>query len=314
MADGFDRFLSLLKARMPAAFVRSLEDGINGEEVLRAIARVFSRLHVRYLYDREADDNHGTQGELVSARILDAGAGAKATATVDLVLDDSTTLGFTLEPDRGLPLFSTSWGVKFGVTGWTRVNGQAAGTVTLGVKAERDGWEGNVYANMINGWAWGDAANVTEDKIPFSAGTGAGARAELVAKIASGAIRIVSSSEADGGRLATLDLIAQGRGVPRADGEADGSLKQRARSAPNAITPNGIVAAVRTAVGSQAVTISEYWDHGFAWGLSGWGVSAWSRRWFFVVLVPSGVDTVPVQALVNRIKAAGVYGLVLNAA
>lgn len=314
MADAFDRFLTLIKARLPQAFVASLEDGENGEEVLRAIACVFSRLAVRYFRDRDGDDGQNTQGELVAARILDAQGSAYATGAVTLALDDATTLGFTLEAGRGLPMLTTPWGVQYEATGWTRVNGQAAGEVYLGVSAMRAGWEGNVYSGMIREWAWGDAGNVTEDRLPFSTGTGSGARAELVEKLRTGAIRIVSSTECDGGCLGTLDLIAQGRGVPRSEGEGDASLKQRARTAPNAITPNGIVAAVRTATGSSDVSISEYWDHGFAWGLSGWGVGAWSRRWFFVVLVPAGVDTGPIQALVNQIKAAGVCGLVLNAA
>lgn len=299
MSSG-DTFFALLKARLPEHFVEGW-DGKDGDELYRAIARVYETASARDV------------AELRAARILIATGPAKAAGTVTLALAARTGASATIL--AGTVLFRTAWGVEYVLTANLVYSAIIASPTTLvvDVEARWAGWEGNVDANLVSEWAIPDTSNPAG--LTWSGLTTSDGKTQFLAAVESGAVAIQSSTEMSGGLGGTLDLIAQGLGKPRADGEADVSLRARLRSRSKAITPYGIRDAVRAAIGSTKVVIAEPWDWGFAWGVSGWGEEAWmpSLR-FAIVLVPEGSDLVALQEFVNRIRPMGYRVMVLEAA
>lgn len=271
-------------------------DGLSGEEVLEIFGAMLERAgEMRRLKAR--------------ARLLrDATGPVKATGTVDVTFTETQVGVATLV--SGTVLFQTPWGVRFALNGsLVRSDAQAPGTVTRDVVAEWAGWDGVVRGRDVTEWAIPDLGNV--DSLTGLSGAGS---QFFIDGVAAGTITF-AMSDTTGGRAGTLDVRARGLGMPRAEGEADATLRRRLLVAPDAISPNGIVRAVDAALGDEVSSLVEYGAWGFAWGsetLGGWGLHGWGRKKSFIVYVPAGSDLVAIRALVDRIRAAGYYGLVLE--
>jgi len=284
--------LRRIKERLPESFLDGFA-GLSGrgDRILNGVAAVWGRLRER------------VKTEVEARYIARATGGARAVGTISLTWTGPTTLAYTLA--AGQVLFTTPAGVRFANTAAiVRTALQSAGTITVPIAAEYVGVYGNVPAPIISAWA----VNIN-DPLAFVWGAGTDlAKDEFVAGLADGTIAIADvAGETTGGRPGSLDVLAAGRGQPRVEGEVDASLRARIAVPPDAITPVGIRRAVAAALGidQSLVEISEVWDHGFAWGVSGWGLSAWSQRFFVYILIPAGSDVVSIQALVDRIKPFG---------
>jgi hypothetical protein len=179
------------------------------------------------------------------------------------------------------------------------------------VESEFAGWDGNVREGLVSEWAIPDLNN--PDSIEWDVSVSEEGRAEFFDGVRSGSITF-TASEMAGGRAGTLDLKARGRGMPRAEGETDISLRRRYRSAPDMVTPEGVERAVNKALGFEGVVALEYWDVGFAFGVSGFGEAPFSDGRTVVVVIPSGEDVAVIQRLVDRIRPAGIPVLVLEEA
>lgn len=297
--------IARVRARLPDVFLESI-DGLSGEELFEVFAAIFERASAKRV-------------DPAKARLVrDATGPVHASGTVTLTFSEDTgpdgyeivtTVGD--EPERQA-LFQTPWGVRFVLTEpLIRVPDAPAGDVVVAVEAEYAGWDGNVRGDLVNAWAIADTSNI--DTLVFSPGSVEDARDEFFAGVRSGSITFVASNMT-GGRAGTLDLKAQGKGMPRALGEADASLRKRLRAPPDAVTPAGILRAVNKALGFDGATLSEYWEFGFAIGVSGFGDAPFAAVRQTVVFVPAGSDLVALQALVNRIKAAGYSVRVMEAA
>jgi len=292
--------IARVRARLPDALLETI-DGLSGEELLDVFAAIFTRASARRV-------------DPAKARLIrDATGPVHATGTVTVHFADATGAEAQIIP-VGQVLWQTSWGVKFRLTSeLTRASLEAAGDEVVTVEAEFAGWDGNVAAGLVNEWALPDPDN--PNSIEWDVGVGEDGKTEFFDRVESGSITFTAGAMT-GGRAGTLDLIAQGKGMPRALGEADAVLRKRLRAPPDAVTPAGILRAVNKALGYDGATLSEYWDSGFTWGsstLGGWGLHPWSRTRFATIMVPVGSDLVALQALVDRIKAAGYYILVIEA-
>lgn len=299
-----DTLIARVRARLPDAFLDSI-DGLSGEELLPVFAAIFARASAKRV-------------DPAKARLIrDATGPVHATGTVTVHFSEATGPdGYDIvtlvgdEPIRQA-LFATSWGLRFVLTEpLTRAPDAIAGDVVVTVEAEFAGWDGNVRAELVDEWAIPDLNNI--DSLTFSVGSTEDAREEFFAGVRSGAITF-SAGDMTGGRAGTLDLIAQGRGMPRAEGESDATLRKRLRAPPDMVTPNGLLRAVNKALGYDGATLVEYQENGFAWGIHGWGLHPWSRMMYAIIIVPAGSDVVALQELVNRIKAAGYYIKIVEA-
>lgn len=281
--------ITRVRARLSDHFLGSI-DGLSGEELLDVFAAMFARAS-----EKRVDP--------AKARLVrDATGPVKATGTVTVTFAEATGAdAYTVE--EGQPLFATPWGVRYVLTSTlTRSSNEGAGTEVVTVEAEYPGWDGNARGDCVTEWAIPDQNNI--DSVDFGIGSDPAAREEFLAGVRAGTITFVAS-DMTGGRAGTLDLRAQGRGMPRAEGESDASLRKRLRAPPDAVTPAGLVRAVNKALGFDGATIYEYWDNGFAFGVSGFGEHAFAGGRSAVITVPNGSDVVALQALVNRLKAAG---------
>lgn len=281
--------ITRIKRRFPDWLIESIE-GLSGDEVIAFLAAVFERVSER-------------RKLAAAARLLRDATGpvkASGTVTVNFASGTSGSGGFTLSAPR---LFRTAWGVRFRVVGtFARANGAGGGDVGLDLEAEFAGWDGNVEAERLD-WDL--------DGVDWT-GVSADAKAEFLAGVADGSITF-TATDMTGGRAGTLDLKAQGKGMPRAPGESDVSLRKRLRASPDAVTPAGILRAVNKALGYDGATLTEYWETGFAMGVDAMGDAALAPFKSFIVTVPAGSDVVALQELVNRIKGAGYRGTVMEA-
>lgn len=292
-----------VKARLPEAFLDAIE-GLSGEELFEIFAAIFARASERRV-------------DAARARLIrDATGARRAVGTLTLHFAEPTGPdGYDIivvqgdEPVRQ-PIAQTRWGVRFVLTAPIhREADAAAGDLEVAVEAEFAGWDGNVRGDTVREWAIADLSNI--DSLVFSVGSSEEAREEFFASVRDGKITF-TASDMVGGRAGTLDLRARGRGMPRAPGEDDATLRRRLLAPPDAVTPGGIVRAVNKALGRDVAVYSEYWDYGFAFGISGFGEDAFAGVRSAVILVPAGSDLVMLQALVDRIKPAGSNILVVE--
>jgi hypothetical protein len=289
--------IARIRRRLPQHGLAELE-GLSGEEVLEVFAAVFERV------------GRARVAKMRSRLLRDATGAARARTSVTVHFDAPTgPEGYELA--AGQPLFATRWGVRFvPLAPITRAANDVTPSVTVEVEAEWAGWDGNVRGAEIVEWAIPNLDDA--DSLRWVSGSAA-ARQEFMAQLVAGQIWFEADADATGGRAGTLDIRARGRGLPRAEGEGDSSLRRRLRIVPDAVSPAGIRRAVDKAIGFDgATTISEFWEWAFAFGYSGWGMAAWGKARMFLVLVPPGADVSAVQALVDRIRGAGYYGLVLE--
>lgn len=167
-------------------------------------------------------------------------------------------------------------------------------------------------------------------------------RAEFLAAVTAGTITITGATDMTGGSDGELDLIAMGRGLPRAYGETDAALQRRIRTLPDVVTPAAILRVVNAALEPYGVTatLHEPWDYAFAFGSGAFGVHPPSRLAHFVVAIPSIAYDTPgfafgsgafgihpigtpdlaraavyagLQAMVDQIKLGGVWASVREA-
>lgn len=286
---------ALVRERIPPRFLEQT-DGVSGEEIVNACARVGAELRRRKALDRAGRFARTATG------------GERAVGTITIAFEVPTIAAYTVA--AGQVVATSKWGLTFElVDPIARAAAAVAGSVTVAVRAAWEGSQGNVPQDMVRDWALADDQNPAS--LEWDAGADAG-KAEFLAGVRSGAIAITLSSRMEGGRTATLDLIAAGRGQPRVEDETDDTLRLRiAQRSQDAVTPNGILRAVNKALGYDGATMSKYWQFGFAWGVSGWGLHGWGRRRMAIVFVPEGEDIVALQALVDSITQAGNYILVL---
>lgn len=286
-----------VKARLSGHALASIE-GLSGEEVLAVFAAVFTRVGRRRV-------------DAARARLVrDATGPVHASGEVTVHFSEATGSEAQIIP-AGVVLFQTSWGVRFRLLEpLTRASEEAAGDEVVQVEAEFAGWGGNVPAGLVNTWAIPDLNN--PDSIEWDVGVGEEGREEFFERVRSGSITF-TAGEMSGGRAGTLDLKARGRGMPRAEGEEDASLRRRYRTAPDMVTPDAIERAVGRALGAVGeVSVHEFWDWGFAFGVSGFGDAPFSDCRTVVVVVPAGSDLAVVEALLGRIGPPGVPILVLE--
>lgn len=295
------KFLDRLRSRLPEVFLEGFEGlGGRGDRLLNAVAGVFGRVR----------DN--IKAELDARLIMRATGGHRATGVVYVSFADTSVYEWTIL--AGTVLFSTPAGTRFRlVNDFTRLAADPAGVVYVDVEAEYVGTHANMPASAVSQWA---VSGNDPLSLAWSGGTSANGKAEFLAGIASGDITIdtTDATEMSGGLPRSLDLRAAGRGLPREESESDRDLRVRIRTIPDAVTPPGIERAVAAALGVDLalVRVSEYWEHGFAWGVSGWGVGAWSQRLLFYVIVPVGSPVGSIQSLVDRIKPVGTIAIVIE--
>jgi hypothetical protein len=296
------KYLERLRQRFPEAWLDGFSElGGRGDRMMTAVAAVFGRMRERF------------KSELEAQRIARATGGAKATGQIRVVItNNSITGGATIA--AGQAFAQTPAGVRFVLLDPFVIPAATPGSFTLDVEAEFTGVHANVPSPIVNQWAF-DPAN--KDSITWSAG-GDPAKNAFISGIAAGTVYIDDTLAGNmvGGLPGSFDVIAAGRGLPRAEGEPDPILKRRLVRPQDAITPAGILRAVSEALGvdESLVEVSEVWDHGFAWGVSGWGVSPWSAMLWVYILIPAGSDVVAIQALVDRIKPIGIIAKVMEIA
>ena len=292
------RLIDRVKARLPDYFLESIE-GMSGEEVFAIFAAVLGRAGRRRI-------------DAARARLVrDATGPLHATGTVTVHFAEATGEDAQILP-VGTVLFRTRWGVQYRLlTALSRSPEEAAGDEVVEVEAEFAGWDGNVRAGLVNLWAIPDLNNPSS--LPWDDSVTPEAREEFFERVRSGSITF-TAGEMSGGRRGTLDLKARGRGMPRAEGEGDVTLRRRYRTAPDMVTPNGMERAANNALGiSEGAVIYEYWDEGFAFGVSGFGEAPFMDGRTVVMVIPHGADVVMIQSLVGRIAPVGVPILVLEA-
>lgn len=314
-------------------------EGTSGEELLRAIAAAWARV-----LERVADREEG-------ALILRATGPRRTTGFARIVRADTTK---SLGMRQGQVITKTPWGVTFMLVDDAELGVGVNVLQNIPVEAEWSGWEGNV-----------DTRDVSEHALPLDAADPAAAiawttttsnvgKALFLAEIESGTALIEGKSAAEkftGGALATLDLLANERGLPRHDGEIDPALKKRIRQLPDIITPGAILRAATAYLApfGATATLEEPWDYAWTVGdapngtIGDGGISPIAGRPSFALMVhslayesegwvvgdaPNGTigDDYPIgvgdtehagvlaglQALVDKIRLAGVDGRVFE--
>lgn len=295
--DHFVELMALLKRRVPLLFSQRW-DGVTGEGMANAMVRVFSEL--------------GRRIETMTGSILisEATGPIRGTGTLKITFDGPTVNSYTIK--AGSVIARTLWGLEYVLAGdIVRTSGSPYG-VEIGYPI-RARWAGDFYNvpdNTIRAWAF-DLTNA--NTLTWSPGTGAGGKNEWLALVNNGSIWISGSTRITDGRLGTLDLRGAGRGVPRIVGESDADYRPRVRMPSlDALTPNGVIRAVNSALGYDGAVMIEFWENGFAFGRGAFGRHPFSRKNHFIVLVPPGVDLATMQALVDQVRPRGVYARVFT--
>jgi len=345
-----DTLFEFILRALPDHVTAELEAG--GIETYKAIANVWERLSRRIFELAE------------STFILKATGEARATGLARII---RFTSSYRIGLRAGNTIAQTRWGVRYRLTEDLDVAPGVSIADNIPVEAELSGFDANVRVQAAGRWglpegvdrksqiAWLDG--VTEaDKDAFLAAADAGFdyRDLTPAIFPSAWIEVKQGTGDDpawleGGALATLDLLAQERGLPRLQGETDEALRRRIRTLPDAVTPAAIQRAVDSYLQGTGATaeLLEPWDYGFAVGhdpRGAIGLNPIAGIPAFVILVsglafnaigwaifddPLGaIGTTPIgigdpahdaviaglQDLVTKIRAAGVCGRVVEAA
>jgi hypothetical protein len=319
-----------------------------GEGFYRAVANVWERLSRRNLEIAE------------STFILAATGEARATATARIFrADDSYRVGFR----AGQVIAQTRWGVRYRLVEDLDIGIGVALTPRFDIEAELSGFDANVRIQAIGRWGFPDGVDrksqiawldgiADADKDTFLAAVDLGEDWRDLDVAVDGAWiegNLISAEWVEGGALATLDLLAQERGLPRLQGETDVALRRRIRTLPDVLTPAAIERAVTAYLAGTGATFEllEPWEYGWVVGddpRGAIGVYPVAGIPAFVIVVtglpfdpigwavgddPLGaIGTTPIgvgdpahdaiiaglQDLVRQIRAAGVCGRVVEAA
>ena len=245
-------YLALIKRSLSDAMVSGWE-GKGGEEVFSAVAAIAAKISER-------------QAQMMNARyILRATGPQRATGTITVTWTLGTTLAHTLA--SGQVIAQTRWGVEYRLTEDLVVGAGAAAptAVTVGVEAVLADFESNVAAVHVDQWALPGGVNRKENVLWDDAVTTDGAKDEFLAGLDAGEITIAGATAMTGGSMSTLDLIAAGRGKPRALDETDQPLRKRLRKGTLRITPVAILAACNEVLQPYGVTATlwEPWVDGW---------------------------------------------------
>jgi hypothetical protein len=237
-----------------------------------------------------------TRGDqwLDGAWLMQAATGTKATATVSVTWASGSTLAHTVSADQ--PLFKSADGLRYFLDEDLIIGAsQPPTTVVVSVYAERKSFDYNLPSGEITGMIVEDLTFPGTD-IQFSAATTTPAKSEFITGVLAGDISVTASSAATGGVTGTLDLLGQGRGLPRQNSESDTAYQDRVRPIPEGVSP----AAIKRAVDAFLVpfglvcTIVEPWDGGaFAFAEDPEGAfedadGGWTgAKPYFIVTIPT---------------------------
>ena len=323
--------------RIAASYQVQGWSGRDGEEAYETIATVLAAVLARIVCRAEG-------------RYLERATGVTgATGSVRVTWSAGTGDGVGIK--AGQVLTKTPWGIRYMLTEELAIGDAAAPgeAVLVAVEQVLGSCEGNLWdPEHCDTWAL-PTGPTASGSIAWVDGQGEDGKTEFLAGVDDGTITVLGEGTFEGGTEASLDLIAQGRGLPRAENEADSQLRARIRVIPPMITPNAIAQAVRDATWALGITftIVEPWNYAWTVGddpLGTIGDEGWSpidHRPAFVVLLedvpyadtawtvgddPLGTigDEYPigvphethdaiiagVQELIDRIKAFGVDGRV----
>ena len=243
--------------RQNPAYRKSLFDGKTRAEIqFRAYAKIWERVMVRVFQFHQGTLTCSATGAL------------KTSIGILITWTQGTTEGFTIK--SGQVLVETPWGVRYLTTEELTIGaGEAANvTRTLGVQSEFSGFE-YVVANRdvsefaipldlcdeLAGILWADAVTET-------------AKQEFIDGIKAGEITVTGTPPLVAGAIGTLDLIASGKGLPRAPDEGDLSLRKRLKRLPRTVTRQNILDEVNDVLapfGVVAIMI-EGFEHGLTVG------------------------------------------------
>jgi len=237
-----------------------------GEEAYRAIARVWERMGLRVAEAAE------------SGFILQATGESRAINACQILRTDTTfRVGFR----AGQTIAQTRWGVRYRLTSDLDIP-IGVGVISFGVEAELSGFDGNVRVDDIGRWAlppgvdrkseiaWLDGI-ADADKDSCLALVDLGYEWRVIDPVSPNGAYINGKSVIEffsGGAIATLDLLAQERGLPRLGGETDLALRRRIRTLPDVLTPAAIERAIAAYLEGTGATFQliEPWEYGWTVG------------------------------------------------
>jgi hypothetical protein len=308
-------------------------DTLSGEEVIRALSRMFERMGVRIV------------GWHKEHFILQAGLSAKASTLSKITFDSGTTEAFHLL--EGSVLHATKWGIRYELAEELIITAaQAPGSsVMFNIRAENSGFDGNQEAIHIDEWAISDGVDPASALV-FHEDQSTAGKAELVAAIQAEDWSFVVQADATGGSPGMLELLGRERGVPLQENESESVYRDRVHLPSDDITAAAIQRRVNVllrAAGYGDCTIELNWEYGYQFGrhpLASETLSfPVSRDASFLVRVPSlthdpaawvpdlyplnlypfgGIDLTTdalldaLQAEVDYASAAGYWGLVVE--
>lgn len=327
--------LARLKTRL-GDFVVAAWDGRDGEDLYKALARVYGTLAGQ------------VAPKLLGAYIRRATGSTRARTTIRVTWTETTDDAVTVQ--RGQLLFTTSWGARWRLLEDLVREAGPAGYVDVLVEAEWAGPEYLVAPGTITIVEIPDTASPT-DSIAWGPDTTEDGKAEFLADVADRLVTCSNSASPTLGALGTLDLLAMERGLPRVSDESDATLRARIRTLPDVVTPGAVLRAATAAYQAWmasthpgepvgTVVLWEPWTYGYAPGVGAIGVHPPARSHSFLVVVPAApwatVGLAPsegaigihpigggrdvsraglyaaIQAQIDQIRAGGIWGLVLE--
>ena len=274
--------LLLIKSALPKR-VMDLLANKEGEGILAAIAKVTELLSTRW--KRLYDDRY----------FLKSSRGSQATLTAD-VTHAAATYDHALA--EGQVVLETRWGVQY-VLSEQLTLGKGGGVASVQLRSLYRTHEANIEQSHLDAWP----ATLTEGVDPAAeilwgetspAMTDA-AKQEFLDGVDAETITIAATSDATGGRLPMLDLLAQGQGIIPGEDESAAQLADRLRKPVAVHSPDAILDAVNDQLAPFGVvaTLEEPWTFAMTWGgldlgngSGAWGVAPWGRRGYFIVHVP----------------------------
>jgi len=340
-----DELFDFVIRALPDHVKQELADG--GIETYKAIANVWERMSRRAFEHAE------------STFILKATGESRATATARIIrVDASYRVGFR----AGQTIAQTRWGIRYRLVEDLDIGIGVNVTPLFPIEAEFSGFDGNVRIQAVARWglpdgvdrkseiAWLDGI-ADADKDTFLAAVDLGFDFRTASAVNGAWIEGKTADQPwiEGGALATLDLLAQERGLPRLEGETDVALRRRIRVLPDTVTPAGIRRAVASYLEGTGATFELLEPPDYGWAIEddpqgAIGLNPIASIPAFVIVVsglefeadgwaigddPLGaIGTTPIgvgdpshdailqglQDLITKIRAAGVCGRVVEAA
>lgn len=276
--------------RQNPSYRKTLFDGKTRAEIqFRAYAKIWERVLVRV-------------AQMHSAALTCEATGAiNAFGTIEITWSQGTSEGFTIK--AGQILVRTPWGVRYQTQQDLTIGAsEAPGTTrTLGAVSEWSGIEPLVDGRDVNTFAIPLDLCDELAGILWDVGVTETAKQEFIDGIKAGEITVTGTTSF-AGTIGSLDLIASGKGLPRAADESDKSLRRRLKRLPRTVTRQNIVDEVNDILapfGAIGLMVE-----GFQGGLSvgEWVVgddSTSSPRSFFIFITPNLDSLIEVGIVVD---------------